>query len=298
MTVDHDTIELRHNGVENTMFVNGGSVSWGRHTAIQNWLRRNFHIKRCRYCSQPVRTCWFHERSDDHQELTESYLWYCKNCRFWQAEYYSHEEEGSNPESIDSKRYISKLKEFDSKLPAGCLSEIAQFIRQRPSVLNSYDPKQFEKLIANVLKANHAYADVTHVGKPADGGVDVFLVDSDQNEWLVQVKRRSDPEKAESVGTVRNLLGAMLQQEKKFGMVVSSADHFSHHAEKAISDVEPQGYTVQLVDKGKVSRLLDPVLPDRPWLQVLKDEITKPAQYFAEKIPSHHQRNIFELVSV
>ena len=62
-------------------------------------------------------------------------------------------------------------------------------IRRDTSRLHFVDPKRFEKFVADVFRANYTNAEVVHVGKPNDGGVDVLLIDAQEEQLIVQVKR-------------------------------------------------------------------------------------------------------------
>jgi hypothetical protein len=79
-------------------------------------------------------------------------------------------------------------------------------------------------------------------------------------KWVVQVKRRTTAA-GESVETVRSLLGVMYGDLKLRGIVVSTADHFTHWADK----LAKKNGVVELVDRGKLDLMLSPLLPEAPW---------------------------------
>ncbi|WP_327230951.1 restriction endonuclease [Streptomyces murinus] len=138
----------------------------------------------------------------------------------------------------------SKTRTFDKRAPEGTLQEISQFFRRHPNLYHSVSPTYLEKLTARVFKEFGNYAEVRHVGRPADGGVDVLLIEDEEHSWLVQVKRRENPTKGESVETIRNLLGTMVLEGKTFGAVVSTADHFTLPAREAASGSTRNGVKV------------------------------------------------------
>lgn len=193
----------------------------------------------------------------------------------------------------DNWAYISKLREFDVHFPNSCNSELASFIRRNPSILHSCNPKSLEKLVADIFRANYAQTEVIHVGKPDDGGVDVLLVDSDRQQWLIQVKRRESPKKSEGVSTIRNMLGTMLLEKSLNGIVVSTANQFSLRARQATVKAGEIGMTVKLVDKGILNRMLDPILPDRPWLKPICELDNELGCRLAEQIDSDAQLRLF-----
>ena len=147
-------------------------------------------------------------------------------------------------------------------------------------------PRSLEKLVVDVVRYNFQPCEVIHVGKPGDGGVDVLFIDSGQKQWMVQVKRREKPKSSESVVTIRNLLGTMWLSDVSCGMVVSTADHFTFQAYRAVNRASEKGVMVELVDKGKLNRMLNAVLPDRPWLGPVRSMYPEIAEHFVRTIPS------------
>jgi len=195
-------------------------------------------------------------------------LWHCAYCAYWQ--HWQLEQDHTETPSIrEWVALMSKAREFDGAIPDGCSQELASLIRRRPSIWNSLDPKGLEVLVADIYRANFADAEVLHVGQPNDGGVDVLFIESGGKQWLIQVKRRSRKSSAESVNTVRNLLGSLVVEGVPQGIVVSTADHFTYQAYRAANQASSQGYLVKLLDRGKIDRMLTPLLPSRPWAEAL-----------------------------
>ena len=237
-------------------------------------------IRNCAYCSTELIKI-------ENETLEESWhrdycLWYCDYCRFWQARIYSAFR-GCMPPP-DNWAYISKLREFDINLPEECSEELALYIRRHPNFLYSCNPIRFEKFVADVFRANYTNAEVLHIGKPGDGGVDVLLIDTERKEWLIQVKRRGSPNFSEGVSTIRDILGAMVVRGVRSGIVVSTAARFSQQAILAAdaAKADPYCMTVELVDEGKFNKMLDPILPDRPWLDPISEIDEEIASYLAD----------------
>ena len=254
-------------------------------------------FKKCPYCSTKLlKVADEVYQKDSHREYC---LWYCQNCRFWQARLYSDPYRACIP-PLDHWAYLSKLRKFNKSLPDGCSEELALHIRAHPNLLYSFDPTHFEKFVADVFRANYANAEVLHVGKPNDGGVDVLLIDAEMEQWLIQVKHRETQNIAERVGTIRDILGAMVVKGVRRGIVVSTANRFSPHAIQAAAKakVGPYGMTVQLVDSGIFNKMLDPVLPDRPWLSPITQLDAELAGYLADEIPSNNQLELFTTTQV
>jgi len=249
-------------------------------------------LSRCSFCATKLEKIENEELKEDmHRDYC---LWYCDKCCFWQARIYSAFNACMPPP--DNWAYISKLREFDTKLPEGCSEELALYIRRHPNFLYSCNPTRFEKFVADVFRANYTNAEVLHIGRPNDGGVDVLLIDTEKKEWVIQVKRRGSPNSSEGVSTIRDILGAMVVRGVSRGIVVSTAARFSPKAKLAADAAmaEPYCMTVKLVDESIFNKMLDPVLPDRPWLNPISEVDVEIANYLADQIPSDQQLSLFD----
>jgi hypothetical protein len=247
-------------------------------------------IEHCAYCSTELIKI-------ENEILEESRhhdycLWYCDKCCFWQARIYSAFRACMPPP--DYWAYVSKLREFNPNLPEGCSTELALHIRRHPDLLHSFNPTRFEKFVADVFRANYTNAEVIHVGGPGDGGVDVLLIDTEKEQWFIQAKRRGSQKPSEGVGTIRELLGAMFVEGVRTGIVVSTVERFSPDAQEFVAKVKKRGMTVHLVDKGIFNKMLDPVLPDRPWLDPISEVDEEISSYLADQIPTDNQLYLFE----
>ncbi|SER47425.1 restriction endonuclease [Streptomyces qinglanensis] len=224
---------------------------------------------------------------DDVPNLTARHrLDYCQNCRHWRL----HE---ARSECIIIRNdgwyqhaltvLSSKTRTFDERAPEGTLQEISQFFRRHPNLYHSVSPVYLEKLTARVFKEFGNHTEVRHVGRPADGGVDVLLIEDEEHSWLVQVKRRENPTKGESVETIRNLLGTMILEGKTLGAVVSTADHFTLPARKAVRNASEKGFVIELVDQKSLDAMLSRALPAEPWRDVLSKIEEERSKWFDEK---------------
>ncbi|MFB8129778.1 restriction endonuclease [Streptomyces mirabilis] len=210
---------------------------------------------------------------EDVPNLTARHrLDYCQHCRHWRLHEARSEcviirNEGGWSHSLTV--VSSKTRTFDKSAPEGTLQEISQFFRRHPNLYHTVTPTYLEKLTARIFREFGNYAEVRHVGRPADGGVDVLLVEDEENSWLVQVKRRESPTKSESVETIRNLLGTMVLEGRNLGAVVSTADHFTLPARKAVRSASEKGFVIELVDRSSLDAMLARALPAEPWRDVL-----------------------------
>jgi hypothetical protein len=272
---ENDEIIINHEFVRNRQ----------QNQAIKEYLRQEFRFKKyCPFCNSELVVKVQKEEGlppsheDFSYELYHPYqsgkLWYCPKCAFWQILLYEYT-------CADYDEYhtwchvISKQKEFDTDLCDECKSEIAQSIRRNKSIWNSMDPKKLEIFVTNIFSSYYNNCEVYHIGKPYDKGIDVLFIDTEKKEWLIQVKRRQKNLASEGVSTIRNLLGTLLLEDKKYGIVVSTADHFTYEACKSANRSQDWGYKIELIDKHKLDLMLDPLIPKEPWLDFDEDSWIK-----------------------
>lgn len=226
----------------------------------------------CPYCRQPTQPLSFERTAAGQQRISdlpdfyeEGGIEWCPECAYWRLHHQRAAYLGRGGHLFGYEGWESKLQSFEEGLPEGLSPAFAQYLRRHPSALRRLSPTRMERLVTDIFKANYGYADVMHVGGPGDGGIDVLFVESETKRWLVQVKRRSSARKSEGVATIRSLLGAMVLEGTLRGIVVSSANRFTAPAIEAQQGAARQGFLIDLVDKGKLLRMLKPALPDRPW---------------------------------
>ena len=80
------------------------------------------------------------------------------------------------------------------------------------------------------------------------------------------------------------------------GIVVSTSDRFSRYAQKAAVEAETKEYPtiIRLVNNDILDEMLDPILPDRPWLDPISKVDEEISSYLADQIPSDNQLSLFE----
>lgn len=254
----------------------------------------------CPYCRADMFQAELHDWEED-ESLRWKSLESCPNCHYWRwhdteldgLDFWTSNELGY---SIRYFSFLSKIREFEGNFPEGFTQEIAAWIRRNELNWHTMKPSFMEKLVADILRYNFQPCEVFHVGKPGDGGVDVLFIDSDRNQWLVQVKRRERQKCSEPVETIKNLIGTMFLNDASYGMVVSTADHFTYQAYRAINQAQARGMVIELIDRGKLNRMLNFVLPDRPWKAVIREEYPESSEYFEEAIPSttYKQLSLFD----
>ena len=247
-------------------------------------------LSSCTFCATNLEKVENEELKEDmHRDFC---LWYCHNCRFWQTRLYSVYSACFPPP--DNWVYVSKLREFNPELPDGCNEELAIQIRRHPDLVHYFNPTRFEKFVADVFKANYTNAEVTHVGGPKDGGVDVLLIDAGQEQWFIQVKRRGPQKPSEEVSTIHKLCGVLSVAGVHTGVVVSTAERLSPDAQQFVDKAKVRSMNIYFVNKDDFNMMLDPVLPEHPWLKPISEIDEEIANYLADQIPSDQQLSLFD----
>ena len=134
--------------------------------------------------------------------------------------------------------------------------EIARALLQQRDLAYKIDPIDLEKAVTATLGTLFDCR-AEHVGGSHDGGIDVLLLDG-ETQAVVQVKRRSRRSAVESVSIIREFLGAMVLSQSKYGVFVSTADHFSREAVQAAQSAQQLGVIekMDLIDSSRLVSLL------------------------------------------
>lgn len=271
--------------------------SLGTGYTLDHWIQNTFRTRSsCPHCSTSLAKAR-HELpgpTSDDDGLIE--IWLCPRCGFWQ--WHALQDYGD----IWSGAATSISRSFDLKLPAPCTTELAQYLIRDPDRWHELHPTSLEKLVAEVFKANYVHADVLHVGGTGDLGVDVIFVEASGQEWLIQVKRRQKGA-SEGFETLQKLLGTLLLKGGRHGIIATTADHFTHAVHKQVGRAADVGVTIDLIDKGKLARMIDPLIEENPWrkqfAQLLPISRLKPdhqreiERALLGKLPSPRQLRLF-----
>lgn len=114
--------------------------------------------------------------------------------------------------------------------------------------LDSVDPKEFERLIKNLLQKMGFIAEVTKDSH--DGGIDVIALSNNPitgGRIIVQCKRRKDTIPVE---IIRDLYGALTHERANKGILIATSN-FSYDCEK-FADGKP----IELIDRRRLELLL------------------------------------------
>lgn len=160
----------------------------------------------------------------------------CTRCGWWEHSYsFSSDDidEGLRASSTELTQAILRTYPIASEnVPVDVLN---RYIAQNPERIYGINDKKMEELVASVFK-DFIDCEIKLVGKSHDGGKDLILLNGEE-QIFVQVKRRMQADKVESVSCIRDLIGASILEDAKACIFVTTADHFSKYAQDAAKKV-------------------------------------------------------------
>lgn len=193
-----------------------------------------------------------------------------------------------NRDDLSFERYATTYNEgivyrFDVDDVDTPLFHLRKELLRKTISLTDLSPREMELVVGSVLRDLFDVR-VEHIGGPGDSGIDLLLVSGDRKQ-IVQVKRRKDAAKSESVAVVRDVIGSMILNDVSMGVVVTSCTRFSRAANAVAASVhlERHGLTLSLYNRDKVMEMLelaDP--PERPWLAICDKEGYDPPDISSE----------------
>jgi hypothetical protein len=137
--------------------------------------------------------------------------------------------------------------------------ELISVLNDCPEWIKYVDPFKAENLVCKLLHDAYGW-DVAHIGGRRDKGIDAIAVMSDAGRAIVQIKWRQDHTVAESVRTVRELAGTLLNHGIPQGLLVTTARDLSAPAQaeaEAIASREIVGIGRLDIDWRSYSNVLD-----------------------------------------
>jgi hypothetical protein len=254
---------------------------WGCSNSLRDWIGfaalQASGFRRCPMCEDRLRSFEFWSAINKTRwsalEGTYARIFFCGRCGFWFSdEQWSIDyEEGPDDTLVTLSMGSVARYRLDEKAIA--LPALRQYLSRHPEHVAHTNPTAFEKLMAECLRDEFVPCEVTHLGQTADGGVDIKLVTSDREVWLVQVKRRASISASESVQVVRELNGVLFREGLAKGLIITTAQRFTRSArqETAVKTRTRGQYEIQLRSFGDVCRMLrlPSQTPYQPWLSHL-----------------------------
>jgi hypothetical protein len=172
------------------------------------------------------------------------------------------------------------------------LDELRRWLSKHPDHVAHTDAFHFERLMASCFRDSFPNAEVIHLGGRRDHGIDLKLIQTEMGTVLVQVKRRANLERNESVQVVRELNGVMLREGVPRGIVVTTAKGYTKdakeeaaHVQRAYHDSDRfSRYRVDLLAFDDVVKLLElPTSTPRPWQQTFQEALEAKRRLQAER---------------
>jgi hypothetical protein len=138
------------------------------------------------------------------------------------------------------------------------VSAARDFLARHPDNLARFDPFRFEDLMVSCLRDYFGDGDVVKVGGRKDRGIDIVAYRATGETVLIQVKRRADFSKRETVVPVRALHGVMFREGVSHGMVITTASAFTQDAHQEVSAAAErlEHYSMELLTEPDVVDLL------------------------------------------
>lgn len=215
----------------------------------------------------------------------------CVYCGWWLLRYtlslIHHSWTSGIPISCGKALY-GEVKHYDVSSLDAPLAALRAYLSKHPRHVAHVHPTQFELLMRACLSEYCGAAEVIHTGQSGDGGVDLKMILTDGDTYLVQVKRRSDTFRFEGVRVVRELNGVLFREGCAKGMVVTTAGGFSAAAkrEAAVKTATIEKYEMRLVafdDIVAMLRLNHPT-PYEPWLTYVNDIDVSSSKQFLKSL--------------
>jgi len=225
----------------------------------------------CEYCLAALeRQRLLSEPLSDADCQRELALALCPDCGWWFAT-----ETYSAPTHVDvgyttrTAHAVGVARRYDIAAFNAPLGELRRYLARHPEHLAQVNPTAFERLLADCLKDAYGAADVIHTGKTSDGGIDIKMIITNDETFLIQVKRRSHLGRHEGVRVVRELNGVLFREGIAKGMVLTTAKGYTRAARSEVNVRTPtvRPYHVELLAFEDIVRMLRlvPTLPYKPW---------------------------------
>ena len=234
----------------------------------------------CPYCNsgKNIKSNLFREYPDDpygwksNLDPSEDILITCQ-CGWWKA---SNDLYGSYRETtVPALSGVAKnFHVGDVETP---IELLRKYLADNNKDLSLINPNSFERLMKDCLKDAYAPCEVIHVGGVGDRGIDLKLILSDKETYLVQVKRRAKLDSSEGVDVVRTLNGVLFRENNPKGMVITTARKFTNAAyeETKVDSKLSIPYDMKLLAFSEVINMLSlkPSTPYKPWTKGIKIKI-------------------------
>jgi len=197
--------------------------------------------KFCPFCGTLLKQEYHFERYDCSINtykpiIQQEFIYCCENDGWWTHKILDEKYDPRCYYIIHHEGILTTYPEDSPLIPINVLND---YILDHPRKIQTINDRKMEELVASVF-ASFYHCETRVIGKSSDGGVDVVLVDGD-NPTMIQVKRRQNSHKAESVCYIRELIGATLLKGAKRCMFVTTAPKFSPQCYEAADQAVQRG---------------------------------------------------------
>lgn len=169
-------------------------------------------------------------------------IYTCKECGWWKSlEQFLNYSNWDWPDyKIDAKHNHKNSipKRFNLKDKDLPITSLVEELKKDKKIMYSIHDKKMEELVKYVFESYYK-CNVKLVGKSGDNGIDLIMIDSDE-PILIQVKRRTKENHVESISSIREFIGALILQQQRKGIFVSTAKSYSIPAQKAAHQIVDQ----------------------------------------------------------
>lgn len=240
------------------------------------------HDSVCPFCGEKIENIVYQKYRHD----TPEWLWgsfdqsehviQCQSCGWWEYKYSNSSDaiiDGIRASDVEYSSAI--LKSYDEDSIEVPVSALRAYISKNPEVIYKINAHKMEDLVRSVFSDFFPSCTVKKFGQTRDGGRDGLLIDENGQQFLLSIKRRESPNATESVGTLRDLIGATIVEDNISGcIIVSTADHFSQPAKDYAGKVLSKNIiaTFNLINCKEFLRITDLVRSKLPiaWENLIK----------------------------
>lgn len=231
----------------------------------------------CIYCGHRL-----HSREMSHKIIRvsetnsrfELFLRVCDKCGWWTLDRTEMLIPERPRDELLYARLAGEARHYDVSALNVPVADLRRWLARHPQDLGQVDPRRFELVMQSCLRDQFPGADVIHTGRSGDGGIDLKMIVTEEDTYLVQVKRRADLSSSEGVEVVRVLNGVLFREGRAKGIVITTAASFTEAAkcEAQVNTPTASAYEMQLLALDDVVSLLRlPCLePYEPWVSHIR----------------------------
>ena len=228
--------------------VSGTSVSSRNGKAYRNALSKLSRLSQCPYCGSKIRNHSVYIPTDygsmsfslETKTLDPKA---CSTCGWWFLSK-SVKRIGMVSEEQSETLYEGIIRKYDLYSLEIPNSELRKYISKNIEKVRFMNPTKFEVFVSDIFKDFYD-CEVEHVGGPGDNGIDAYAIIADEKH-LIQTKRRRNLGSIESVGTVREFLGAIVAAGGKKGHIVTTAKDYSLRAKELVENKNTKELSVEI----------------------------------------------------